>query len=146
MYDIDQACRILIENIRNICTQKRITMTSLARRSDISQSTLSDLFKGRTKPQIYTLFKICNALDISIEKLFEGIVIKEVRIDARVGNQKKEQIAELILEYESLTEEKKKLLELYIDMLREYDNIEKIEKTIMKSKKRAIHRGDSVIR
>lgn len=145
MYNIDQACRKLIENIRNLCVEKHMTMYHLAHEADISQSTLSDLFRGKTKPQVYTLFKICNALEINIESLFEGISEGEILLDVSNDVQEKEQLLKLLQKYEGLTDDKMKLLELYVDMLKKYDNIEKIEKTIGKSENRTIAKKFAVI-
>ena len=145
MYNIDQACRKLIENIRNLCVEKQMTMYHLAHESDISQSTLSDLFRGKTKPQVYTLFKICNALEINIESLFEGISEREILLDVSNDVQEKEQLLKLLQKYEGLTDDKMKLLELYVDMLKKYDNIEKIEKTKGKSENRTIATKFAVI-
>lgn len=140
MYDVDQACRRLMENIRNLCIQRQMTMYHLACESHISQSTLSDLFRGKTKPQVYTLFKICNALEVDIEKLLEGIFFEETLPEGS-DDVKKKQLSELLQTYEYLTEDKRQLVNLYADMIRKYDDIDKIEKTIGDSKNRTTQQG-----
>lgn len=37
--------------------------------ADVSPSTLHELMTGKTKPYLYTVYKICNALIISISDL-----------------------------------------------------------------------------
>ena len=42
--------------------------------SGLSQSTISDLLNGKTKnPQVRTLLKIANSIEVPIEKLFEEV-------------------------------------------------------------------------
>ena len=43
-----------------------VSYYALAREADISTSTLHALMAGKTRPYLYTVYKICNALDISI--------------------------------------------------------------------------------
>ena len=69
MYKPDEECKIIIENIQLICRIKGIKANELAKKADIAPSTISYILNGKTKPQIYTLFQLCNALEITLEEL-----------------------------------------------------------------------------
>lgn len=45
-------------------------MNKLAQKAEISPSTISEILNDRSNPQVYTLFKICNALECSVGELF----------------------------------------------------------------------------
>lgn len=47
-----------------------MTVYALAKATGLSTSSLSNLLKGNTKPYVYTLLLICEALSISITDLF----------------------------------------------------------------------------
>ena len=65
-YNPDLRCGELIRNIREYCEKNSVSYYALAKEADISTSTLHALMAGKTKPYMYTVYKICNALDISI--------------------------------------------------------------------------------
>ena len=44
-------------------------MSSLASEAGLSASTISEMMCGKTRPQVYTLMKICNVLDVSMDVL-----------------------------------------------------------------------------
>ena len=64
-YNPDHECQNLIHNIRQLCKEKNLKMNKLAERAELSVSTISEILNGRSNPQVYTLFKICNALECS---------------------------------------------------------------------------------
>lgn len=72
MYDPDEACRMMAEKIKGICAQKGMTPYALAKKAGISTSATSYLLEGKTKPQVYTLLLVCNALDVTVGELFDG--------------------------------------------------------------------------
>ena len=65
-YNPDQRCRELIRHIQEYCERNSVSYYALAREADISTSTLHALMAGKTRPYLYTVYKICNALNISI--------------------------------------------------------------------------------
>lgn len=114
-YDPDQECWKLVKRIEVICETKGMTKYALAKAADISKSTLHDLFAGKNKPYVHTLFKLCNGLGITIAELLpdqtsgvsgEGTITQEER--------------EMVICYRHLPEEKKKNMKLYMAMLRQY--------------------------
>ena len=89
---------------------------ALAKMADVSPSTLHELMTGKTKPYLYTVYKICNALDISISDL----LLEESRVPGMVSElNEKEQ--ELVYLYRECSNKKKEHLELYLRMLAQYD-------------------------
>jgi transcriptional regulator with XRE-family HTH domain len=57
--------------IKQIRTKKNISQNELALMCEIEKSNMSRLESGQGNPTILTLFKICDALEISIEELFK---------------------------------------------------------------------------
>lgn len=61
---------MLAQNIRRLRLKKGLSQEKLARLADISNATLVKIEAGVAKePTITTVFKIANALDISIDEL-----------------------------------------------------------------------------
>ncbi len=69
MYDADRQTARIAESLRRICEGKDVTLSRLAKMTGISKSTLSKIMKGEASPFLHTIFRICNALDISLEEL-----------------------------------------------------------------------------
>lgn len=62
--------------------EKGITGKELSLRAGVSQSTISDIEKDKRSPQLNTLEKICESLDIDmIELLADQKIIKKLRDD-----------------------------------------------------------------
>lgn len=59
-------------NIWKIRTEKEITLTTLARKTGISRSALSNYENGKRYPTLNQLEKIAIALDTTITKLYES--------------------------------------------------------------------------
>ena len=91
---------------------KGISVYAAARKANISVSTLNELLNEKTRPQLYTLYKICNALDIRIVDLFD---------DNASINKQDRQINHMIVEYQYLPKWKQKLVEQYIEMVAQYE-------------------------
>lgn len=115
-YRPDVKCEELIQNIHDLCERQGISYYALARAADVSPSTLHELMNGKTKPYLYTVYKICNALDISISDL----LLEESGTPGMVSElNEKEQ--ELIYLYRKCSNKKKEHLEIYLRMLAQYD-------------------------
>ena len=134
MYKPDEECKIIIENIQLICRIKGIKANELAKKADIAPSTISYILNGKTKPQIYTLFQLCNALEITLEDLMSKA--ESTDSSQQTGNLKyydessdsvidRMEIGEderkLLSHYRYFSEKKKELLNLYMDMLRQHN-------------------------
>lgn len=109
-YNPEEKSKELIQNINKICELRGISHYTLAKRADISTSTLHSLLAGKTKPYMYTVYRLCNALDLPISDL----LIEDG--DETIENISKEE-QELLLFYRKCSPSKRHLLEVYMQML-----------------------------
>lgn len=68
-YNPEEKCEQLVENIKLLCKERAISYYALAQKADISTSALHSMMTGKTKPYMYTVYKLCNALEITISEL-----------------------------------------------------------------------------
>ena len=68
-YNPEEKCEQLVENIKMLCKERAISYYALAQKADISTSALHSMMTGKTKPYMYTVYKLCNALEIPISEL-----------------------------------------------------------------------------
>lgn len=71
MYYPEKECSKLVKRIEKKCEQKGISKYALAKKANLSTSTIHSIFNGKSNPQIYTLFQICNALEMPIDEIFD---------------------------------------------------------------------------
>ena len=102
--------KLCFAKLRAICQNKNISQYALSKATGMSTSSLSCLMRGETKPYIYTVLTICDALDVTIADLLEKQV-SEYSEDEEV----------LIRVYRSLSSEKKRMIKVYMDMLSQYN-------------------------
>ncbi len=110
MYNPDDDYKAMLAKLRAICQNKNITQYALSKATGMSTSSLSCLMRGETKPYIYTVLTICDALDVTIADLLEKQV-SEYSEDEEV----------LIGVYRELPPEKKRMIKVYMDMLSQYN-------------------------
>ncbi len=59
------------QRIRELCTQRNITINKLSTICGIIQSTLNNIFsRENTKPTVATIKKICDGLEITLSDFF----------------------------------------------------------------------------
>ncbi len=122
-YNPELRCGELIRNIREYCERNSVSYYALAKEADISTSTLHALMAGKTKPYMYTVYKICNALNISILDL----MVEDEKSAEKTELTHRERM--LITQYRKYSESKKEMLEAYMDMLTQFkENKFSIEK------------------
>ena len=68
-YNPEEKCEQLVENIKLLCKERAISYYALAQKADISTSALHSMMTGKTKPYMYTVYNLCNALEIPISEL-----------------------------------------------------------------------------
>lgn len=68
-YNPEEKCEQLVENIKLLCKERAISYYALAQKADISTSALHSMMTGKIKPYMYTVYKLCNALEIPISEL-----------------------------------------------------------------------------
>lgn len=66
-----KAQEVLINRIGTLCKDRNLTLYKLSYKSTVPMTTLSHIMDGTTEnPGIFTLFKICVGLEISVEEFF----------------------------------------------------------------------------
>lgn len=113
-YNPEEKSRELIRNVNKICELRGISHYTLAKKADISTSTLHSLLSGKSRPYMYTVYRLCNALDIPISDL-----LTEPETEKMETLSKEEQ--ELLMLYRRCSESKKHLLEIYMQMLSQFE-------------------------
>jgi len=62
----------IVNRIYELCDERRISITGLARLSALPPSTIKNILNGSSQnPGIVTLKKICDGLDISLIEFFD---------------------------------------------------------------------------
>lgn len=64
MYGADEIYKDMLATLHKYCKEKKMTIYALAKATGLSTSSVSNLLKGTTKPYVYTLLLICEALSI----------------------------------------------------------------------------------
>ena len=107
--EVDETYQKKLEKLREHCEREKMSIYALAKNTNLSTSSLSNLLNGKTKPYVYTLLLICDALSISITDLAD----KDVSMT--------EDEKWIISSYRSLSTKKKEMLTTYIKMLSQYE-------------------------
>lgn len=72
----------VIKRLTELCTERNITINKLASLSGITQSTVDNLIKGKTKnPKLKTLHKLAVGLDMTIAELLDFPEMNEVAFE-----------------------------------------------------------------
>lgn len=69
----------MVNNVKRIRKNKKITITELSRKSGISRTTIYKLESQKSNPSLETIQKISSGLDEKPEKIFNLIVIQELQ-------------------------------------------------------------------
>lgn len=64
---------IIAINLKELRTERNLTLGQLSNVSGISKAMLSDMEKGNSNPTINTIWKIANGLNVPYTRLMEGI-------------------------------------------------------------------------
>lgn len=116
-YNPEQKCENLIRKLREQCENRNISYYALAKEADVSTSTLHALIAGKTKPYMYTVYKLCNALDISIMYILDDEDMPENTTELSAKER------EIIYSYRKFSRSKKRMLETYMRMLEQFKEI-----------------------
>ena len=114
-YNPEQKCEDLIRKLREQCGNRNISYYALAKEADVSTSTLHALMAGKTKPYMYTVYKLCNALDISIRDILDDEDMPENTTELSAKER------EIISTYRKYSRSKKRMLETYMRMLEQFE-------------------------
>lgn len=69
---------MVLDKIKRLLDDRDWTVYELAKRSNIPQSTLSNMFNRSTYPSIPTLEAICKAFDITMSEFFSNDDVKDM--------------------------------------------------------------------
>lgn len=112
---------MLTDNIKRLMTINKITAKELSKMVGVTPTHISYILNNKRDPSVELLTKIANALDVSIEEIFEDKTIKDFDISHKhnYDNKKQQQIDTVAahLEEKNITPQKLKLLNDYIDAL-----------------------------
>ena len=72
----------IIKRLTDLCNKKNITINKLATLSGITQSTVDNLMKGKTKnPKLKTLHKLAVGLDMTVCQLLDFTEMNETAFE-----------------------------------------------------------------
>ena len=72
----------IIKRLNDICTEKKITTNRLATLAGITQSTVDNMMKGKTKnPKLKTLHKLAIGLNMTVSELLDFPEMNETVFD-----------------------------------------------------------------
>lgn len=60
----------VLKKIKDLMKEHNLSSYALAKKSSLSQSTISNLFQRNTVPNVATIEKICNGLGITLSQFF----------------------------------------------------------------------------
>lgn len=72
----------MVNNVKRIRKNKKITITELSRKSGISRTTIYKLESQKSNPSLENIQKISSGLDEKPEKIFNLSVIQELQKEA----------------------------------------------------------------
>ena len=72
--------QILIDRIDELCKEKDYTYYVLSYKASVPMTTLMHIMKGESKnPGIFTILKICDGLDVTLQEFFGTKDFEEVK-------------------------------------------------------------------
>lgn len=70
------------ERVRTLLKERGWTANELIRRSNVNQSTISEIMSGRSKyPRIITLKKIAHGFDMTLSEFFDDDLFSDLKSD-----------------------------------------------------------------
>lgn len=101
----------VIMRILELCEERDISIYRLAQLSDISKTTLNNTIAEDRMPTIPTIEKVCDGLDITLAQFFSS---EKLYPDVTEEQQ------QILMSWEALTPDKKRLVKSYIQMLENF--------------------------
>ena len=115
---------IISERIFYIIEQKNMSQLELSRRTGIATSNISDWKKKKTNPKADCLLSICDALDITPERLLTGKGIDPEYKDADMDYEVTRSDIKILKQIHSLGDEQYKRLMAYMKALQKLEQME----------------------
>lgn len=97
--------KYIADRIRELCDKKQMSMYALSQKTNISQSSLSNLMKRGSIPTFFTLERICEGLGITLSQFF-------AQDDERLDLTQEQKT--VLLTWESLSDTEKQAVETYV--------------------------------
>ena len=72
------------ERVREFRTNANLTQAALAEKAGIEPSNLSHIERAATKVSLPTLMRIANALEVSLDELVYGSLVKNTHISTKI--------------------------------------------------------------
>jgi transcriptional regulator with XRE-family HTH domain len=88
--DIKERLQFVIDKIKSIRLKKGISQMELSLRSNLSQSFIANIEKGKKQPSVITLIRIADALEVNPQDFFPE------PLDFSTKEQTKEKIRKLL--------------------------------------------------
>lgn len=102
----ENTLKVIGKNIQQIRLLKNLIQEELAEKIDKSINFISLIERGESSISISTIIDICNALQISSDKLFNGLIDKQVVTDdefitnsLNMFNRKDKEIVKAVIDY-----------------------------------------------
>lgn len=102
----------ILKHIEELCELRKWSRYTLAIKSGLSRSTISNLFKRTNQPTFSTLYKICEAFEITLAQFFEPDKFLDFTLEQ----------VEIINTYNMLTENEKNIVKLFLKSLSDNHN------------------------
>ena len=90
LMDIKEQLHYIIDKMKTIRIKKGVSQMELSLRSNLSQSFIANLEKGKKQPSVLTLIRIAEALNVNPQEFFPESV------DPNAKEQIKEKISKLL--------------------------------------------------
>ena len=97
--------KYIVDRIRELCDKKQMSMYALSQKTNISQSSLSNLMKRGSIPTFFTLERICEGLGITLSQFF-------AQDDERLDLTQEQKT--VLSTWESLSDTEKQAVETYV--------------------------------
>jgi len=88
--DIGEQLKYVIDKIKTIRVRMGVSQMELSLRSNLSQSFIANLEKGKKQPSVLTLIKIADALKVNLQEFFPET------LNCDTKEQKREKIRQLL--------------------------------------------------
>lgn len=118
-YNPEVVGRNIADRIIASCKNKGISYYALAKKTNISTSTIYSILEGKTIPRLLTLLDLCHVLEISVVDLLYEITSGKGKDRDLIEISEKEK--QLLLLYRNLSKEKRSCLDIYVKMLQQYN-------------------------
>jgi len=114
--------QLLIDNLKTLRKEKKITQTLLAQQCDMLPSTYSRLESGQVSPQLQTLERVCEVLEIDVVQLFQPREINE------------KSLAQKLDAVDRLSEQDRSIVEIIINTVLQKAQLEKAQELQFKNR------------